>query len=76
MNHYLYCVTVGCPACGGVSQFVVTTENEVGLMQDVPILKSHCPECGVQVDAIDDWDLRAEHEIQTVDAVTSEEPEL
>ena len=75
MNHFLYCVTVGCPACDGVTQFVVATESEVGLMQDVPLLKSHCPECGVQVDAIGDWDLRAEHEIQTVDSGTAEETE-
>jgi C4-type Zn-finger protein len=65
-NHHLYCVTVGCPACHSASQFVVTTEDEVGLMQDIPVLAGHCPDCGIQVDVVGGWDRHAEHEVMAV----------
>jgi len=65
-DYHLYAVTVRCTGCDKVTQFVVTTESEVGLMQDIPVMKSHCPECGVCVDAMDGWDLQAEHKIETV----------
>jgi C4-type Zn-finger protein len=69
MNFYLYAVTVGCPACEGVSQFVVTKEKEVGVMQDISVGKSHCPDCGVSINDVGGWDHRAEHLIDTATSV-------
>jgi predicted DCC family thiol-disulfide oxidoreductase YuxK len=65
-DNHLYAVTVGCPCCDGVSQFVVKTDGEVGLMQDVPLYKDHCPYCGVRVDRVGEWDRHAEHEVMVV----------
>jgi len=65
-EYHLYAVTVGCPACHEVSQFIVTTEDEVGLMQDIVPEKSHCPDCGVHIDTVGAWDLRSEHEVMVV----------
>jgi peptide subunit release factor 1 (eRF1) len=65
-EYYLYAVTVACPACKDHSQFVVTTEKEIGLMQDIGVSKSHCPECGVHIQTVGEWDLQDEHRIETV----------
>lgn len=65
-DYHLYCVTVACPSCSEVTQFVVTRENPVPVDHDINIGKSHCPECGVHIPRIGEWDLRAEHEITTV----------
>ena len=75
-NHHLYTVTVGCPACNGVTQFVETTEEPVALDMDVPLDgKSHCPECGIEIASTPrgEWDLRAEHEIETVEPTQERE---
>lgn len=69
-DHTLYAVTVGCPSCDGVTQFVVVTETPIALDMDVPLRgKTHCPECGVHLPSIGaEWDRRAEHEIEAVES--------
>jgi len=67
-DYHLYAVSVACPVCDEVTQFVETTEAPVALDQDVPLRgKDHCPSCGVDLAAVDgEWDLRSEHEIEIV----------
>lgn len=67
-DHYLYAVTVACPCCDEVTQFVEVTDAPAALDMDVLLDgKSHCPECGVHLSSVDEgWDLCAEHEIETV----------
>jgi hypothetical protein len=67
--HFLYAVSVGCPACDRVSQFVAVRDEQVGVMQDVEIDETHCPQCGIQVSSVGGWDLQAEHEIEAVETV-------
>jgi len=65
-DYHLYVVTVGCPACDEVTQFVETTSDPVALDQDVPLRdKDHCPTCGLSAVG-EEWDLRSEHEVETV----------
>jgi len=67
-DYHLYAVSVACPVCDEVTQFVETTSDPVALDQDVPLSNaSHCPACGVDFQAAGaEWDLRDEHEIETV----------
>jgi len=68
-------VSVECPVCQQVTQFVEVTENPVALDMDVPLEgKSHCPNCGVNLHSIGkEWDLRDEHEIETVNPTQERE---
>lgn len=66
-GYILYAITVACPICDEVTQFVKTAEEPVPLDRDVPFSVPHCPECGVHLRSVgEEWDLQAEHEIEAV----------
>lgn len=59
----LYLIVAKCPNCGDDVQLVEETDAPVGMMQDVPISASCCPNCG---GLVNEWDVREESEIQRV----------
>lgn len=66
---HLYAVSVACPCCGEVTQFVEVTDDPVPVDRPVPRDgKTHCPQCGVHVASVGEWDLQAEHEIEAIGA--------
>lgn len=65
-DHYLYAVTVGCPNCEDVTQFVEVRDAPIPLDRDPSVEATHCPHCGIHLPSVGaEWDLRAEHEITT-----------
>lgn len=65
---YLYVLSMRCPICEVVTQFVEATTEPIAIDQDVSLKgKDHCPECGVHLrKAGAVWDREAEHEVTAV----------
>lgn len=67
-EYCLYALTLGCPNCDDAFQVVEVTDDPVPIDMDVPLSGyPHCPKCGVHLPSIgEEWDVRSEHEIETV----------
>lgn len=65
-SYHLYAVSVGCPTCHEVTQFVEIRDDPVPVNMDISVDADHCPHCGIHLAAIGaEWDLQAEHEVTT-----------
>lgn len=73
-DEYLYSITLGCPNCDETTRVVESRDEPVALDTDVPLSGyPYCPRCGIHLPTIGvEWDLRAEHEIETVEPTTDE----
>lgn len=59
----LYLIVASCPNCGDPARLVEETDTPVGMMHDVPLSASCCPNCG---GLVDEWDVQKEAEIERV----------